>query len=211
VALAPNDLINVRPSIGKGHFRKWLPRMGIFRGCRRKNDNGSHFTGEAVADLLAAHRVKPLVPPPCWPRYNGSGEAGIHALKDRTAARADHPGYWTWDDTAGAVVGAAELARPRGPSAQSPLAMWQARGPIPVGEREWFEVRVADAIPRGRVAEEVRAAAEVARKAIRRALEGCGYHRNWRRSILPPITRRKAASNPSGAHPLEQVGTYPLP
>lgn len=164
-----------------------------------KSDNGSHFTGGAVVNLLAAHRVEHLLSPHYWPQYNGSVEAGIHALKDRTAARAaraGHPGYWTWDDTAGAFVEAAEWARPLGPTGPSPLTLWQAREPIRESERTLFETRVADEIACGRSAEAVRSDAEVARAATRRALEECGYLQYRRRSILPPITRQKVASNP---------------
>ncbi len=80
-----------------------------------KCDNGSAFTGTAVRELLAAHGVELLVSPPYWPRYNGSVEAGIGSLKDRTeahAGRLGHAGYWTWDDTAAALAEANTLARP---------------------------------------------------------------------------------------------------
>ena len=53
-----------------------------------KSDNGSHFTCNVVQDLLATHHVACLFSPPHWPQFNGGIEAGIHALKDRTAARA---------------------------------------------------------------------------------------------------------------------------
>lgn len=164
-----------------------------------KSDNGPHFTGGEVPDLLRVHRVEHLLSPPHWPRFTGSIEAGIHALKDRTAARAaraGHPGNWTWDDTAGAWLEAAELARPDGPTGPSPLAAWQARALIVPAEREGFEMRVKQEIGCGRDGAEVRSEAEMARGAIRRALEARGYLQYRRRSILPPITGRTAASNP---------------
>ena len=164
-----------------------------------KSDNGSHFTGGAVPDRLAAHRVEHLLSPPYWPRYNGAIEAGIHALKERTAARAaraGHPGFWTWDDTAGAVAEAAVLARPHGPAGPSPAAAWQARPAISGDERAAFGAAVAARIACGPSAGAVWSEPEVARRAIRLALEERGYLQYRRRRILPPITGRTAASNP---------------
>jgi transposase InsO family protein len=164
-----------------------------------KSDNGSHFTGGAVPDLLAAHRVEHLLSPPYWPRYNGAIEAGIHALKDRTAARAaraGHPGFWTWDDIAAAVEEAAVLSRPRGTAGASPAAAWQARPPIAADERDAFAAAVAAQIACGRPDGAVWSQPEMARAAIRHALEECGYLKYRRRQILPPITGHKAASNP---------------
>jgi transposase InsO family protein len=163
-----------------------------------KSDNGSHFTGGAVPDLLAAHRVEHLLSPPHWPRYNGAIEAGIGALKDRTdarAARGGRPGCWTWDDTAGALQEAAELARPHGLTGPSPAEWWEARTPIMAAEHAAFTAVVARQIACGEVGDGVWSEREVARTAIRHALEECGYLQYRRRSILPPITGRKAASN----------------
>ncbi len=164
-----------------------------------KSDNGSPFTGGAVPEVLRAHGVEHLPSPPYWPRYNGSVEAGIHALKDRTAAhaaRAGRPGSWTWDDTAGALWEAAEWARPHGPTGPSPAAVWQGRTPIGPDERAAFAaaVRVELACECGGGA--VQSEAGMARRAIRHALEERGYLQYRRRSILPPITGRKAANNP---------------
>jgi transposase InsO family protein len=164
-----------------------------------KSDNGSHFTGEAVTDLLTAHRVEHLLSPPHWPRYNGSIEAGIGALKERTAARAaraGHPGFWTGDDVAGALQEAAALARPHGLTGPSPAESWEARTPVAAAERAVFTAEVARRIACGPVADGVRSEREMARTAIRQALEECGYLQYRRRSILPPITSQKAASIP---------------
>jgi transposase InsO family protein len=163
-----------------------------------KSDNGSHFTGGGVVELLAAQRVAHLLSPPHWPRYNGAIEAGIGALKDRTAARAaraGHPGFWTPDDTAGARAEGAVLARPRGPAGPSPMAGWQARSPILADERATFGATVASQIACGRRAGAVWSQPEMARRAIRHALEECGYLQYRRRRILPPNTGPKAASN----------------
>ena len=164
-----------------------------------KSDNGSHFAGGAVAELLAAHRVEHLLSPPYWPRYNGAIEAGIHALKDRAAAgaaRAGRPGSWTWDDTAGALAEATAFARPRGPTGPSPAASWAARAAIPSAERAAFGACVRQPFTCGHPAGEVWSGPEMARSAIRHALEECGYLQYRRRRILPPITGRNAASNP---------------
>jgi len=163
-----------------------------------KSDNGSHFTGGAVPDLLAAHRVEHLLSPPHWPGYNGAIEAGIGSLKDRTAARAaraGHAGHWTWDDTAGALREAAELARPQGPAGPSPVDRWAARTPIAADERAAFTAAVGRQSACGGVTDGVWSERAVARTAIRHALEECGYLQYRRRSILPPITGRKVASN----------------
>jgi len=163
-----------------------------------KTDNGSHFTGGAVTALLAAHGVEHLLSPPYWPRYNGAIEAGIHSLKDRTAARAaraGHPGSWTWDDTAGALVEAAEQPRPHGPAGPNPAAVWAARAAIPTAERDAFGAYVREQIACGPPAEGVWSEREVARRAIRHALEERGYLQYRRRRILPPITGPTAASN----------------
>jgi transposase InsO family protein len=168
-----------------------------------KSDNGGHFTCPAVQDLLQAHQVESLLSPPHWPRYNGAIEAGIGAMKERTddrAARAGHVGYWTIDDTAGALAEANALARPHGPT---PESLWQGRTPIPRAERDAFSESVqrplgAEKWPAGpcvAAASDVWSKRAVARNAIRLALEECGYLHYTRRLIPPPIPGRKAASN----------------
>ncbi|HKA53962.1 MAG TPA: hypothetical protein VKJ47_09910, partial [Candidatus Binatia bacterium] len=142
--------------------------------------------------------------PPYWPRYNGSVEAGIGSLKVRTEARAarqGHAGYWTSDDVAAARDEANALARPRGPAGPSPDEMWSARSPIRDAERQAFAARVsacrseADHVAGscGTKAEAVPSEAEMARAAIRRALEECGYLHYTRRQIPPPVPRPNAA------------------
>ena len=54
-----------------------------------------------AADLLARHGAVPLVFPAYPPRYNGSCEPGIRAMKARTEDLAfvrDRAGHWTADD-----------------------------------------------------------------------------------------------------------------
>src|SRR5262249_61901289 len=147
------------------HGPPWVP----------KTDNGSTFTGTEVAELLAAHRVAHLLSPPHWPRYNGAIEAGIHGLKDRTAARAaraGHPGDWTSDDLAGALTEAAELARPRGLTGPSPTAAWLARSLISADERTAFTAVVAAQTACGRAPGAGWSAPEGAPPALPHALPG---------------------------------------
>jgi transposase InsO family protein len=159
-----------------------------------KCDNGSAFTGAVVGGLLAAHGVFALYSPPYWPRYNGSVEAGIGSLKDRTgahAARAGRAGEWTWDDAAAACAEANALSRPRGASGPSPDELWSARRVITAGERAAFGTTVeqgraeAESCAAGGVV--VRSGREMAREAIRLALQRCGYLHYKKRSIPPPV------------------------
>jgi transposase InsO family protein len=172
-----------------------------------KSDNGGTFTCPIVQDLLAAHRVECLLSPPRWPRYNGAVEAGIGAMKDRTAghaARAGHAGYWTWDDTAGALMEANTLSRPRGQAGPSPNELWAGRSPINEVEREVFRCCVEQHLePEKRktgacvgAVDDVWSKRAMARNAIRLALEECGYLHYTRRRILSPIPGRKAADIP---------------
>ncbi len=166
-----------------------------------KCDNGSAFTGGEVRALLAAHGVIGLYSPPHWPRYNGAIEAGIGALKDRTAcwsARAGHAGLWTDDDLAGARCEA--NAQPRSwAGGASPDEAWAARDPITVEERGAFGAAVETARAArerelgscGDARESVRSEASVARCAIELALTERGYLQYRRSSIPPPLRRRK--------------------
>ena len=163
-----------------------------------KCDNGSPFTSAAVEELLVAHGVVALVSPPYWPRYNGSVEAGIGSLKVRTAAwaaRAGRAGDWTWDDAAGAHAEANALSRPRGASGPSPDELWSSRRTITAQERAAFgavvdearrtQEQMAESCAAGEAV--VRSGREMARCAIRLALERCGYLHYKRRSIPPPL------------------------
>ena len=49
-----------------------------------KSDNGKALTQGGVPALLQAHGVTPLMSPVYRPQYNGSCEAGVHAMKVRT-------------------------------------------------------------------------------------------------------------------------------
>ena len=165
-----------------------------------KSDNGSAFTSGTVRELLAAHGVVGLYSPPHWPRYNGAIEAGIGALKDRTAtraARAGHAGTWTDDDLAGARAEANAQSRPWRADGASADELWRARAPISVEERAAFGAAVEAArAARERevgscaeVSAGVGSEASVARSAIELALTQRGYLQYRRRSIPPPINR----------------------
>jgi transposase InsO family protein len=166
-----------------------------------KCDNGAPFTGGEVRALLAEHGVIALYSPPYWPRYNGAIEAGIGALKERTAARAaraGRPGTWTDDDLAGARAEANASPRPWRADGASAEELWSAQEPITAEERAAFgaalaSAREARAREAGTCADEeagVGSEASVARSAIELALCERGYLHYRRRSILPPIKRR---------------------
>ena len=168
-----------------------------------KCDNGPAFTSGVVGELLAAHEVTALYSPPYWPRYNGAIEAGIGALKDRTAARAarlGHAGLWTWDDLAGARAEANATARSWCEHRASPDEAWCARAPITADERAAFgaavtTARKAQSGSSGTCAPDnagVISEASMVRSAIELALVECGYLQYRRRSIPPPIKRQKA-------------------
>ena len=171
-----------------------------------KSDNGPAFGEASVQALLHSWKVASLFSPPHWPRYNGSVEAGIGSLKARTEARAarqGHGGIWTWDDVAGAVLEANTRARlsERGPS---PNEAWASRPLITASERDRFimcvdrQRKVTNPEPSScdGAEHDVWSIRGLAREAIRRALEECGYLSYTRRRIPPPIPGRKADSIP---------------
>jgi transposase InsO family protein len=175
-----------------------------------KCDNGSPFGAPAVQDQLAQHRVATLFSPPGMPRYNGAIEAGIGSHKKRTdaaAARAGHPGVWTVDDLATAQCEANFSGRPRGLDGPSPELIWFARTPITEPERLLFRSRSEDELVEVKLREAAAGACEMtsgdvwseramARVAIRRTLETCGYLTYQRRRIPPTIRRPKVAIIP---------------
>ncbi len=111
-----------------------------------KLDNGSPFVAEATRDLLGRWGVTALYSPPGCPRYNGSIEAGIGALKERThyqAARQGRPGEWTLADTEAAREQANTLGRPWGAHGPTPVERWAARRAVTATERAAFAATVA--------------------------------------------------------------------
>jgi transposase InsO family protein len=122
-----------------------------------KSDNGSAFISQLVYELLAAWEVVPLFSPAQMPQYNGSCEAGIGALKDRTSALAARPTrvldalgrafegslLWTSDDLEAARRQANEWHRPWGHRGPTRSGVWAARSPITADERAAFAVTLA--------------------------------------------------------------------
>jgi transposase InsO family protein len=168
-----------------------------------KSDNGSAFCAGAVQAVLAGAGVVPLFSPPYWPRYNGSVEAGIGSLKERTERRAvlaGRPGQWSWPDAEAARQEANATARPRGPAGPAPEELWQGRPKISAGQRERFVASVARCRQEVRQEERCSVAGGVGggqeegareRKAVQRALVEHDLLSFTRRRILSPIPRPK--------------------
>lgn len=168
-----------------------------------KSDNGSAFKGDVLA-LLHSWQVTPLPSPPETPRYNGSREAGIGALKNRTrhqAALAGHPGFWTSDDTETARRQTNELHYPNGPSQPTARDIWQSRAPIHRAERERFHLtvqrfrsQIQEAMdPTSRESLTAADQAAIHRRVVRQALVELGILSTKWRSITLPIKPKKLA------------------
>jgi transposase InsO family protein len=66
-----------------------------------KFDNGPAFRSEELESMLSPYGVLVLYSPAYTPRYNGSAEAGVGAMKGRTEIQAwlrGVSGSWTWED-----------------------------------------------------------------------------------------------------------------
>jgi hypothetical protein len=66
-----------------------------------KMDNGPAFRSEELARMLSPQGVAVFYSPAYTPSYNGSVEAGVGAMKGRTAMQAwlrGASGSWTWED-----------------------------------------------------------------------------------------------------------------
>ena len=169
-----------------------------------KSDNGSAFKSGLVGQLLAKWGVVLLRSPPVTPRYNGSCEAGIGAMKVRThyqAARNGRPGNWTSDDTEAARCQANEYHHPADQPQFTPYQRWQSRGEIGYTERVEFHLAVERALheqqqKRPSDSEVPLSAAEQAaeyRRAVRQALVELGILTTEWRSITLPIKSRTSA------------------
>lgn len=113
-----------------------------------KTDNGSAFIDHRVRGWLESTEVAHLLSPPKTPRYNGSQEAGIGALKTRAlhiAAAHGRPDAWTCDDVEAARIEGNWQSRPWGRNGPAPIERWEGRAPIPRDERQRFTVAVASA------------------------------------------------------------------
>lgn len=162
-----------------------------------KSDNGSHFTGQLVVDLLREYGVVPLLSPPGLPEYNGAMEAGIGSLKTRAHHLSVHfgrPGAWTCDDIEGARLQANATGRPRGLIATTPDEAWATRVSVTPGDRATFAImkgRMLDRVrfeqgylPGLELDEKTQRALE--RMSVVRALIECGYL-EIRRSRIPLV------------------------
>jgi len=169
-----------------------------------KSDNGSSFSAEAMGEFLRGHGVWPLFSPPRTPSYNGSCEAAIGSMKNRTAYQAERdgrPGEWHSSDLEIARQQANETARPRGPKGPTPAEAWQRRDKITAAERRVFAETVTRLEPEVRRRLDLptegklkrRTQARVQREVLRRALVAHGYLLFTRRRIPIPIRSRKAA------------------
>lgn len=163
-----------------------------------KSDNGSPFTADETARLLAVRQVVPLFSPPYTPRYNGACEAGIGSLKTRThhlAAYDGRPGRWSCEDVEAARRMADEEQYPRRLGGLTAAEAWQGRTPPTADERRRFRDVVAGheqeiRKQRGLLLEEDLGRARQAsldRRAVRRALVELGYLSFLRSAITPTL------------------------
>jgi hypothetical protein len=86
-----------------------------------------------------------LYSPRRTPEYNGSIEAGIGAVKQRTeecAERRSAPGEWTWEDAERARLEANTFGRSPFDPKRSPDQVWQSRARLRPKERATFRAEV---------------------------------------------------------------------
>ena len=169
-----------------------------------KADNDGAFRGGMIKESAAACGTWILSSPAYMPRYNGSCEAGVGALKTYThheAARHDRPGEWTCDDLEAAKLKANHTSRPWGRSGPPAEQVWHDRQPITALEREVFRKMVQAHMDELRLERGVCDPGEltcceqaaVRRQAVTRALVKLGFLVVRRRSITPPIKSRFAS------------------
>jgi transposase InsO family protein len=175
-------------------FEKYGPPLVL------KSDNGSAFKSNVLQAMLVRYGVIWLPSPPRMPQYNGSCEAGNGSLRRRTDHFARRAGRWTSSCLRAARRQANELTRPRGRHALTHSERWAVRKPIDPTLREQF----AAAVERHRQAildeckdtlnpQNRNQQNQVQRQAVRRALLELGLLTTNRRSIPPPIKRKKSA------------------
>lgn len=169
-----------------------------------KTDNGSAFIADALRWYLHRCGVNQLFSPPHTPAYNGSIEASIGALKQRTQRQSElarHAGLWSSDNVESARIEANTTARPRRLHGLTPEQVWQARGSLTAQDRAAFQdtveqFRTGTRIERGLPAREPLTRtqqAAVDRVALRRALVAHDLLLFRRRRIPPRIGRPKVA------------------
>jgi len=191
----PDETARTTRDILLAMFREHGPPLVL------KSDNGPAFKAEVI-ELLNDWRVIPLLSPPKMPRYNGSREAGIGALKNHTHEHAvsfGRPGLWTSEDVEAARRHSNEI--PKEYNRSTALEIWESRDPIDDEEREHFYLTVArirsqmqaemDRKPHEEQTAATKAAIE--RRVVRQALEELGILSTKWRSIPLPIKPRKCA------------------
>jgi hypothetical protein len=162
-----------------------------------KSDRGSAFISAALGAYLLRWGVIHLLSPAATPQYNGSCEAAIGWMKQRTryqAARRGRFQEWTSDDLEAARILANRTPRVRSAGGRTPEEVWNARDPISPKERTVFVERVAqerlsELWARGQKSEARLTAPQrddLERTAIRRALVAHGILQIRRREIPLP-------------------------
>jgi transposase InsO family protein len=163
-----------------------------------KSDNGSAFKSKAFGKLLAQYGIVWLPSPAKMPWYNGSCEAGNGSMRIRTNHFAQRTGSWTGPCLEAARRQANELGRPQGHLGPTPGELWSRRISISPVERATFRSSVEQ--DRGEIVSErgdsfdpnnENHKRQVHRQAVRRALLDGGLLTITRRSIRPPLKRKK--------------------
>jgi transposase InsO family protein len=106
-----------------------------------KADNGPAFRAHQTKRFVEQAGVHFLFSPPYWPGYNGSIEAAIGSLKNRTehhAAEQGHAGRWTRVDVQ-AARRQANQSQPRRLHGLTPAEAWARRMLVTDVERVRFE------------------------------------------------------------------------
>lgn len=135
------------PDVGATHVVGLLSSLVVEHGrpLVLKADNGAAFISEMLKRFLDKAGIFLLLSPPGTPRYNGACEAGIGSLKTRAhhaAVSRGRAGYWTCDDVEVARQMSNNGARPNGPGAMPPTAMWANRVPLTAAEQGTFAATV---------------------------------------------------------------------
>jgi len=170
-----------------------------------KSDNGSAFIADELRWELLRWGVGQLFSPPHRPEYNGSIEASIGSLKNRTELQCllnGRPGLWTSADLEAAQVAANTATRPRRLRGLTPEQVWEARAALTEEQRASFRATVEyyrreERSQRGLPLEGLLCRTEQAaidRVAYRRALVAHDLLLFRRRRIPPRIPRPKSAT-----------------
>lgn len=188
-----------QPATGETAAQACAVLAGLFREHGAplvlKVDNGAAFNSAELQELLWQQGVQGLYSPAYTPQYNGGVEAGVGALKGRTAAQAlarGAPGEWTWEDLEAARQEANAVCVARRETSPTRAAVWAGRSPLDEPTRATFQAEVLR--QQGSAAASAEAEAqggETSDKAcpwrvvLRRALVALGYLVfSWRRIPL---------------------------